>query len=994
MHKSFLSNSTALARPADADAAANGIEAWRAACIDSSLDDPATEPLLAAVFGNSPYLGGCLLHDPDFACAVLSRGPAAVFDELLTELDTATAWLADDAETGRVLRRAKRRAALLVGLADIAGSWTTERVCAALSQFAECAVGLAVASLLRGAVADGELDTPDEADVQTGSGFVVLAMGKLGGGELNYSSDIDLLVLFDEDRAAYRGRRSIGDFFVRLTRRLVTLLDERTADGYVFRTDLRLRPDPGATPLALSVFAAETYYESLGQNWERAAMIKARPVAGDRAAGEAFLRVIRPFVWRQNLDFATIQDIHAIKRQIQAHRGGGEIVVPGHNIKLGRGGIREIEFFAQTQQLIWGGRYHDLRVRPTCAALAGLRENERMNAETEADMVAAYWFLRRVENRLQMIDDRQVHSLPDTVEGLDRFAAFLGYEAGDAFVADITAHLRRVADHYSRLFEDSPALAAPTEDGGNLVFTGIEDDPETLRTLTGLGFERPEVVSGLVRAWHHGRLRATRSTRSRQILTGLMPVLVAAFGRTANPDAAFLKFNEFLGNLPAGIQLFSLFQAYPKLLDLVAEIMGTAPRLAAYLSRHAHLLDAVLTTGFFEPLPEHAILERSLAGELETAGDFQDSLDIARRWSGDAKFQVSVQQMRGLIDAEAAGRALTDVADLLVGAMLDAVETDFARRYGRIPGAALAVLGYGKLGGRALCRGSDLDLVLVYQVPTPDAVSDGGRPLSASAYFTRLGQRLITAISAHTGEGQLYEVDMRLRPMGNDGPIASEVSGVERYYTRDAWTWELMALTRARVVRAPQGLRERLEALFKDALARPRDAGQLASDIATMRKRIAAEHGTDHPWAIKYVRGGLFDVEFIAQYLQLRDAATHPDVLDTNTMRALDKLAAAGRLERTRADGLIAATRLYHDLQAVTRLSLSEGFDKDTMPDGLRQVLVKAGGAVDFAALNTKLADTQGRVLALFDTLIEQPAAAYARLHPNEDESTRHGEDT
>jgi glutamate-ammonia-ligase adenylyltransferase len=350
--------------------------------------------------------------------------------------------------------------------------------------------------------------------------------------------------------------------------------------------------------------------------------------------------------------------------------------------------------------------------------------------------------------------------------------------------------------------------------------------------------------------------------------------------------------------------------------------------------------------------------------------------------------------MRGLIDAEAAGRALTDVADLLVGAMLDAVEADFARRYGRIPGAALAVLGYGKLGGRALCRGSDLDLVLVYRIPTADAVSDGERSLSASAYFTRLGQRLITAISAQTGEGQLYEVDMRLRPMGNDGPIASEVSGVERYYTRDAWTWELMALTRARVVCAPQGLKERLEALFKDALARPRDAGQLACDIAAMRRRVAADRGTDDPWAIKFVRGGLFDVEFIAQYLQLRDAAAHPEVLDTNTVRALGRLADARAVDRTEADRLIAAARLYHDLQAVLRLGLSEGFDEDTVPEGLRQVLVKAGGAVDFAALKTKLVDAQGRVLASFDALIEQPAATYAQLHPNEDESTRHGQDT
>jgi glutamate-ammonia-ligase adenylyltransferase len=444
----------------------------------------------------------------------------------------------------RSLRRARRRMALAVALADIGGAWPLEAVTAALTAFAETAIGAAVAHLLASAASTGEIALPYPDDPARGSGFVVLGMGKLGARELNYSSDIDLILLFDDERLAdsYTGKRSPQEFFVRLARDLVRLLEERTADGYVFRTDLRLRPDPGSTPPVLSMLAAETYYESTGQNWERAAMIKARPVAGDLAAGQRFLDLLRPFVWRKSLDFAAIQDIHSIKRQINAHRGGARIAVAGHNIKLGRGGIREIEFFAQTQQLIWGGREPALRTSRTCEALQALADSGHISADVPAKLIDAYRFLRTLEHRLQMAEDRQTHQLPSEPGKLAQIAKFMGFPDTDSFAATVLRVLRTVEDEYAGLFEEAPELGG----GGALVFTGAEDHPDTLQTLTALGFREPSAVSAAVRAWHHGRYRAMRSTRARELLTEIMPALLGAFGKTVDPDGALMRFDEFL----------------------------------------------------------------------------------------------------------------------------------------------------------------------------------------------------------------------------------------------------------------------------------------------------------------------------------------------------------------------------------------------------------------------------------------------------------------
>ncbi len=711
-----------LPKPAEPERAATGLQRWaeRAAAKGGDLAataariaaEPASRRLLECLFGNSPFLTECALAEIEYGCALFTGGIEQCHETVMADLAALDARSAATEAVMAALRIAKRRIALAVGVADITGRWRLEQVTGALSDFAAAALGIALRHLLAQASAWLALD--DAEAPEASCGLFVLGLGKLGARELNYSSDIDLVLLYDEDRVAAPGPGDLGQNFVRLARALVRMMQERTAQGYVFRIDLRLRPDPGATPLVMSALAAELYYESLGQNWERAAFIKARPVAGDLAAGEAFLRRLKPFLWRRHLDFAAIQDIHSIKRQIHAHRGGGKIAVAGHNLKLGRGGIREIEFFAQTQQLIWGGREPALRVRGTVEALRALVACGHLTGEVAEQLIESYGFLRRVEHRLQMIDDQQTHTLPADEAGLERLAIFLGFPDAATFGAELTRHLKRVEEHYAELFEEAPALGSDT---GNLVFTGSEHDPETLKTLARVGFKDPQAVSAAVRSWHHGRYRAMRSTRARELLTELTPALLAGLGRTVNPDGAFLSFDRFLSRLPSGVQLFSLFYSNPEMLELVAEIMGSAPGLAEQLAQHPLLLDAVLAGDFLEPLPQQAALAADLKEKLAQASDFQDILDLTRRWANDRKFQVGVQMLRGMLDPEAAGPALADIAETAIAALLEPVTAELAETHGRVRGGGFAVIALGKLGGREMTMTSDLDLLFVYDVP-------------------------------------------------------------------------------------------------------------------------------------------------------------------------------------------------------------------------------------------------------------------------------------
>jgi glutamate-ammonia-ligase adenylyltransferase len=950
-----------------ADLLADSAESAAHGRLEELLAKPVVRDLIGGTLSCSPYLAGLIRRDPDRLVRLLDCEPDDHLSCLTSGLGDTVAGAPAMADAMSLLRRFKNEVALLVALADLAGVWPVMRVTAALTAAADAAVEASIRFLFAQAVQRGDwlADSPERPD--KGSGYMVLAMGKHGAGELNYSSDIDLIVFYELHLARLKPGLEAPAFFVRMTRDLVKLMQERTADGYVFRTDLRLRPDPGATQVAIASDAALNYYESFGQNWERAALIKARPIAGDIDAGRAFLAELAPFIWRKYLDFAAIADIHAMKRQIHAFKGFGQIGVAGHNIKLGRGGIREIEFFVQTQQLIAGGRQPDLRVPTTLGALERLADRGWIERTVVGDLTEAYVYLRRIEHRLQMLADEQTQTLPTAMPDLERLARFSGFATFDDFARALVERLERVQGHYAALFETTPEL---TSAGSNMVFAGEADDPATVETLSRLGYDRPADAIAAVRGWHHGRYPAVRTPRARELLTEVQPLLVEAFGRTADPDAALASFDRFLSQLPSGVQLFSLLRANPSLLRLIADIMGTAPRLARILSHRRRVLDAVLDPGFFGSLPDDTALQRIVEDAIGDGADFQEALDRARVIGSEQAFLIGVRILSGTISAANAGGAYAALAGHLIRALAARVEAELVKAHGRIPGGGAAVIAMGKLGGREMTAGSDLDLIVVYDFD-PDALqSDGARPLAPSQYYARFTQRLISALSVPTAEGALYEVDMRLRPSGQKGPVATQLSRFIDYQANEAWTWEHMALTRARVVSGPPELVARVESAIRTILVRPRDRGGIAKDVRDMRAMIEKEKGTTSLWDLKQVRGGLVDLEFIAQYLQLVHAAAAPDILDQNTIRALEKLDAHGFIPPGSSDVLIRTAGLIHNLTQVTRLTLDGPFDAAAAPDGLRELLARVGEAPNFPTLEASLAELTREVVVRFDELI------------------------
>jgi glutamate-ammonia-ligase adenylyltransferase len=917
------------------------------------------EPLLDAVFGNSPYLGRLAQREVGALGEYFAAGPETVLNAAIL-LAHAASQADSEAQAMKSLRTAKRRAALAIAMADIAGIWDVNRVTAELTRFADACVGGALRWLLREEARRG-----GPAVAEKDCGLTVLAMGKYGAFELNYSSDIDLVVFYDAGKFPFAKREDMRAAAVDIVRGLVKLIAETTTDGYVFRVDLRLRPDAGATQIAVSTDAALDYYEAMGQNWERAAMIKARACAGDPRTGAQFLAGLTPFIWRRYLDFAAIEDIQSIKRQIHAHAGHGEIAVAGHNIKLGRGGIREIEFFAQTQQLILGGRHPGLRKCATQDALDALVADGRVERDVGEDLKRDYRYLRQLEHRLQMIEDQQTHSLPTSGLGLEHIACFMGYDRAEDFAAELRQVLENVQGHYARLFESAPEL---TSAQGNLVFTGVEEDPETLDTLSAMGFKSAAHVSAAIRGWHHGRIRAMRSQRARELLTKLVPGILKALAGAADPDIAFTQFDRFLSSLPSGVQLFSLFLAQPHFLDLLAKIVGSTPRLATYLARNPAILDALLDAEFLTRLPSRSELDAAFARAAH--GSYEDVLDGARRFAREAIFRVGVQIVEGTAIAQAAGPALADIAETVIAGLLPKVEDELALHAGRVPGGGFSVVAMGKLGGREMTASSDLDLVFVYDVPDGVEASDGSKPLSPTLYFARLAQRLIGALTTATAAGPLYDVDMRLRPTGNKGPVAVSLKSFADYHASESWTWEHMALTRGRLVAGPPALRMRVEAEIRRRLTQRREAAAIIADARDMRARMAETFPGRNAWDLKHAPGGLVDIEFIAQTLQLVHAPDHPEVLDTNTVAALEKLCAGGFLSASDAGVLIQSAKVQHALTQVLRIALDETPEIEQATPGLKALLSRAAEAGSFADAQKRLAEIQAATRAIFNRLM------------------------
>ena len=932
------------------------------------VDAAAVRDLLLGIADHSSFLWQLAQIHPVRLVRLLSRSPEAAFDRVLATLRDACDQATSEAEAMQALRLAKQESALLIALADIGGVWDVVAVTAALSRFADAAVSEALRFLLRAAANDGRLVLQEPQDPETGCGVVVLAMGKHGARELNYSSDIDLIVFFDPETKGVAEGQEPSTIFVRMTRTLAKMLQERTGDGYVLRVDLRLRPDPGSTAVAISLPAAFSYYEMLGQNWERAALIKARPVAGDRPLGLQFLKDLAPFIWRKYFDYAAIADIHAMKRQIHAVRGHAEIAVAGHDVKLGRGGIREVEFFVQTQQLIFGGRRQQLRGARTLDMLQELERDGWVTQEAVDELSVAYKYLRSIEHRLQMVADEQTQRLPADTQALTRFAKFCGHARLSGFEKELTHNLMLVERHYARLFEHAPGLDTGM---GSLVFTGVTDDPETLETLGKLGFHDAALAAETIRGWHFGRRPAVQSARAREVLTELVPALLEAFSGSGDPDSALAAFDAALMRMPAAVELFSILKANASVRELFGDILGGAPRLARVVAMRPHVLDAAIDPALLQAPADESAYEGRASELLHTARSTEDFLDGARDMAQEENFLIGVRTLSGLLDPLEAGRAYSALAGSLVRASLAQVEAAFAAEYGKVPGGRCAVLAMGKFGSREMTAASDLDLVLLYDFDEAHPESDGARSIHAVQYYTRITQRLVSSLTVATRRGRLYDVDMRLRPSGGKGPVATQLRGFAAYQLEEAETWEHMALTRARVVAGDEALAARIDAEIRTVLTAARKPEELRRSVREMRALIAREKGEADPWDLKLASGGIIDIEFIAQYLALRHGGEHADILAVDSAQVIGNAGRLGLLSAADADALVEAHRLYSTVTQMMRLTIDGAFDPATAASGVLRRIAAAAQCPDFPRLERQLVETRQAIRAIFRRLLE-----------------------
>jgi glutamate-ammonia-ligase adenylyltransferase len=796
----------------------------------------------------SPFLGFLLDSFPAVA------GPLARGDLNAALAEAREAGVATDAMSA--LRRERSAAALALGIGDLAGALSLEQVVQPLSDLADRQLDRALAT----AMAERTPDAPAR-------GFSILALGKLGGRELNYSSDLDLIFLYDPETLPRREREDASQAALRIGQRVVEIMQKRTEDGYAFRIDLRLRPSPEVTPLALPVEAAISYYESAALPWERAAFIRARAAAGDPALGRYFLDAIHPFIWRRTLDFGAIGEITAISRRIRDHYAQGQAFGPGFDLKRGRGGIREIEFFVQIHQLIHGGREPELRPASTPEALAALEKAGRIGADEAAALRDAYRLFRTIEHRLQMVDDRQTHSLPADPAALDNVARLHGLDGGGALLDLLRPHVARVAAIYDTLV-DEEQLRLP------------EDPAALAAALAAAGFADPAPARTRVEGWRSGKIRSLRTAAALAAFEAMLPVLIEALGKAPDPIAAMNRFEDLIIALPSGVNFYRLLEARPGLTQHLATILSHAPALAGQLGRRPDLLDGLIDASALEPAPNVAELAERFRRSDRADEDYEGVLDRVRRRVNEMRFALGAQVVLGTGDPIEVSQGYARVAEAAIRVLADATVAEFEKAHGKVPGCRLVILGLGRLGGGALTNASDLDLIYLFSGDY-EAESDGPKPLRASDYFNRLAPRISAALSVPTAAGRLYEVDTRLRPSGADGLLAISLDTFAQYQREKAWTFEHMALTRARPVYGSEEDQAALAAIVGEVLRLPRDPVTVATDADRMRLEIARHKKPRGPFDIKLIPGGLVDLEFAVHVLQLsRHVAVAPRLVE------------------------------------------------------------------------------------------------------------------
>jgi glutamate-ammonia-ligase adenylyltransferase len=838
-----------------------------------------------------------------------------------------------DLPVGRALRLTRRCLALHVALGDLAGAFDLTDVTHRLSDFADQALDRAISAAIIERTPDAEP-----------AGFVAIALGKQGSRELNYSSDIDPIFLFDPRTLPTRPNEEPVDAAVRIGRRVIELLQARDADGYVLRVDLRLRPTPEVSPIAVPIDAAIVYYESQALPWERAAFIRARPAAGDMALGRAFLAAIQPFIWRRSLDFGAVGEIVEITRRIRDHHSQGQKFGPGYDLKRGRGGIREIEFFAQIHQLIHGGRDPSLRVGDTRAALAALAAAKRIDADEAIALSDAYVALRTAEHRVQMIDDRQTHALP-TGAALDQVAQLDGRADGEALLRHLQPHVTRVAAIFDR-------LAAPGS-------AALSSDPEVLAgQLADAGLTNSDVALARIRSWRAARYPALRSAAAQSALEAVLPKLIETLAEAPESEAALNRLDRLFERLPSAVNIFRLLEARPALCELLVQLLSHAPTLADELARRPDLLDGLIDASAFDPVPEVESLAAQM--RLKSGSDYQARLDHVRRIVADRRFALGAQIIAGAADPLDVAAGYSRVAEAAIEVLAQAAGDEFARAHGRVPDSELVILALGRLGGGALTHASDLDLIYLF---TGDFAteSDGAKPLGATLYFNRLAQRVTAALSVATAAGPLYPIDTRLRPSGNQGPLAVNFESFARYQRESAWTWEHMALTRARPVFGSPAARDALQAIIADVLGGNRPARDIAEDAVKMRADMAAHKPPAGPLDAKLLPGGLVDLEFAAHVCQLQTrSGFDPNLGDA--LRALDL-----------PPSLVAAHDLLTRLIVILRLVAPDATEPE-MP-ATRALIARALRLEDWSAVIAALDSARAEVTAAWKGVTDGHAA-------------------
>lgn len=887
----------------------------------------------ASINGRAGALARARDHSPFLREAIQARGDVA--DCFLNEGADAAAQLAmsfDGSGLERVLRRTRNGLALAVALGDLAGELTLESVTRLLSDFADRAIDEAV----RAAIAERVPDVEPR-------GFAVIAMGKLGSRELNYSSDVDLLLLFDTETLPKRARDDAGETAVRYGRRLIEILQKRTEDGYVQRVDLRLRPSPEVTPIALPVNAAISHYESSALPWERAAFIRARAAAGDTALGQRFLDAIQPFVWRRSLDFGVIEDVRQISARIRDHFAQGAHIGPGFDLKRGRGGIREVEFFVQIQQMIHGGRDPSVRAPATLDAIAALLAADRLEESVASELAQTYLLLRTFEHRVQMVEDAQTHLLPADAGALNNVARLHGIASGEALLDELRPHVERAGELFDGLAPDSTVR--------------LSNDAAILREeLRSLGFAEPNTAVRRIADWRSGKARSLRSPPARQAFEAMLPGLLRAIAAGADPNRALNRLGDIVERLSSGVNFFRLLEARPALARLLAKVLAHAPALADQLGRRPEFFEGLFDASCFEMPPPADEFAEQLLTRME-GHPYDLALDRARRLVNERRFALGVQLIDRRRDPLEVALGYARVAEGTLDALGLAATLEFEEVHGCFEEGELVVLGLGRLGGCALTHASDLDIIYLHTAP-PDARSNGSKPLGPNDYFNRLASRVTAAMSVPTAAGPLYEVDIRLRPQGAKGMLVVSLEAFEHYQREEAWTWEHMALCRARPVFGSAAVCERAVAVIEEILRMRREPAKVTADAVKMRSDMERHKPPMSALDVKLGPGGLVDLEFAVHVLQL----TRGVGLDPRLEFALAELHIEGLVGKK----VVAAQKLLTRMLVMMRL-VAPGDVKPTAETW--QLVAEACGAENWDALLAEHDAARQSIAALWDSI-------------------------